>query len=70
MMMYSICISAESVKQNSDRQFELLCRGIGLLRDSGHATLIYSTCALSDLENDGVSGQQKYDLIGTCREYN
>lgn len=45
----------ESVKRNAERQVDLLCRAVDLLRDNGKASLIYSTCALSDIENDGVS---------------
>lgn len=39
-------------KKISQDQFSLLCSALQMLRPGGH--LLYSTCALSTLENDGV----------------
>jgi 16S rRNA C967 or C1407 C5-methylase (RsmB/RsmF family) len=44
--------SYSAVKENSERQFKMLQAAAKLLRPGG--TIVYSTCALADAENDEV----------------
>ena len=51
-------------KQLAQRQYSLLCSAMLSLKSGG--TLVYSTCSISPLENDGVVGrllERKPDLI-------